>query len=76
MALPAYGVPTSPRKLPRQDRSRETVENNLEATARVLAREGYARASTNRIAAASGYGIASWPIFAAYFSHQPLLHHK
>jgi AcrR family transcriptional regulator len=57
--LPGYGVPTNPRKLPKQDRSRETVENILEATARVLAREGYARASTNRIATESGYGIGS-----------------
>ena len=43
-------TPISPRKKPRQARSVATVGVLLDATARVLARDGYDRASTNRIA--------------------------
>jgi AcrR family transcriptional regulator len=50
---------TSPRRLPKQARSRDTVEVLLEGTARVLVREGYDRASTNRIAEAAGVNISS-----------------
>jgi AcrR family transcriptional regulator len=39
---------TRPRKPPKQDRSKETVEAILGATALVLKREGYDRASTRR----------------------------
>ena len=42
---------TTPRKEPRQERARATVDAILGATARVLVKEGYDRASTNRIAA-------------------------
>ena len=42
-----------------QDRSRATVEALVEATARILVREGYDRASTNRIAATAGVSIGS-----------------
>ena len=52
-------VPNRPRKIPRQERSKVTVETILEATARVLAREGYERATTNRIAEVSGYSVGS-----------------
>jgi len=52
-------VPTRRRKFPKQERSKATVETILEATARVLAREGYERATTNRIAEVSGYGVGS-----------------
>lgn len=54
--------PRSPvvrRKVPKQERSRATVEAILEATARVLAREGYERATTIRIAEVAGYGVGS-----------------
>jgi AcrR family transcriptional regulator len=40
---------TTPRKLPRQDRSRVTVEAILAATTRILVEEGYEKANTNRI---------------------------
>jgi AcrR family transcriptional regulator len=50
---------TTPRKLPRQRRSRATVEALLAATAQVLVQEGYAGANTNRIAEVSGIGIGS-----------------
>lgn len=50
---------TVPRKLPRQQRSKETVDVILAATARVLVREGFDRASTNRIAEAAGVSIGS-----------------
>jgi AcrR family transcriptional regulator len=49
----------SPRKAPKQLRSKATVEAILDATARVLVREGYDRASTNRVARIAGVSIGS-----------------
>jgi AcrR family transcriptional regulator len=50
---------TNPRKSASQERSRLTVDALLEATARVLMKEGYDRASTNKIAAVAGVSIGS-----------------
>jgi AcrR family transcriptional regulator len=50
---------TKPRKIASQERSRSTVEALLEATARILKKDGYDQASTNRIAAVAGVGIGS-----------------
>jgi AcrR family transcriptional regulator len=50
---------TNPIKLAAQERSRLTVNAILEATTRILIREGYDRASTNKIAAAAGVSIGS-----------------
>jgi AcrR family transcriptional regulator len=50
---------TRPRKIASQDRSRLTVESLLDATARVLVKEGYGKASTNRIAEVAGVSIGS-----------------
>jgi AcrR family transcriptional regulator len=50
---------TIPRKNPRQERSQATVEALLVATARILVKEGYDRASTNRIAEAAGVSVGS-----------------
>src|SRR4051794_37910637 len=50
---------TVPRKAPRQDRSRATVDAILDATARVLVQEGYDRTSTNRIAVKAGVSVGS-----------------
>jgi AcrR family transcriptional regulator len=50
---------TNPRKLARQKRSRATVDALLGATARILVKDGYDRASTNRIAHAAGVSIGS-----------------
>src|SRR5829696_5613487 len=50
---------TNPRKLPTQDRSKETVEAILQATALVLKREGYDRASTRRVAEVAGVSVGS-----------------
>jgi AcrR family transcriptional regulator len=47
------------RKTPNQDRAKATVEAILTATARVLIKDGYDGASTNRIAAAAGVSIGS-----------------
>lgn len=55
----ARAVLTTPRKSASQKRSQATVETLLDATARVLVREGYDRASTNRIAAVAGVSIGS-----------------
>lgn len=48
-----------PRKQPRQRRSRELVAVLLEATTRVLAEDGYANATTNRIAEVAGVSVGS-----------------
>lgn len=50
---------TRPRKQPRQDRSRETVEALLQACAHILVRDGYEKASTNRVAERAGVSIGS-----------------
>ncbi|MBX3186220.1 MAG: TetR family transcriptional regulator [Labilithrix sp.] len=50
---------TSPRKIASQDRSRATIDALLAATARILVKEGYDRASTNKIAEAAGVSIGS-----------------
>ena len=55
----ARTIPTIPRKSASQKRSQATVEALLDATARVLTREGYDRASTNRIAATAGVSVGS-----------------
>jgi AcrR family transcriptional regulator len=47
------------RKKPIQARSRRTVEAILEATDRVLRRDGYEATSTNRIAQVAGYSVGS-----------------
>jgi AcrR family transcriptional regulator len=49
----------SVRRRPVQRRSRQTVEAIVEAAARVLARHGYAAATTNRIAERAGVSIGS-----------------
>ena len=49
----------TPRKQPRQERSKLTVAAILEAAARILVEEGYAKANTNRIAALAGVSIGS-----------------
>ncbi|MGB3819514.1 MAG: TetR/AcrR family transcriptional regulator [Achromobacter pulmonis] len=48
-----------PRKSPRQQRSQQTVDAILQATARVLAEHGYAGTNTNRIAETAGVSIGS-----------------
>jgi len=48
-----------PRKSASQQRSRATVDALVEATARILVREGYDKASTNRIADKAGVSIGS-----------------
>ena len=50
---------TTARKIAIQDRSRATVDALLAATTRVLVKEGYDRASTNKIADAAGVSIGS-----------------
>lgn len=52
-------IAVTPRKSPRQDRAKATVEAILGATARVLVEEGYDKATTNRIAQVAGVGIGS-----------------
>lgn len=50
---------TNPRKEASQDRSRATVDALVEATARILVREGFDKASTNRIAEVAGVSVGS-----------------
>src|SRR5438876_1802239 len=48
-----------PRRSPRQERSRDTVEAILEAAAQVFERHGYAAGTTNRIAERAEVSIGS-----------------
>lgn len=50
---------TKPRKDASQERSRATVDALVEATARILVREGFDKASTNRIAEMAGVSVGS-----------------
>jgi AcrR family transcriptional regulator len=50
---------TKPRKNASQNRSRATVDALVEATARILVREGFDKASTNRIAEVAGVSVGS-----------------
>jgi len=51
--------PKSPRRKPKQARAHETVDVVFEAAARVLRDQGYARATTNRIAEAAGVSVGT-----------------
>ena len=62
---------TNPRKAATQQRSRLTVDALVEATARLLVREGYDRASTNRIAEEAGVSIGS--LYQYYPSKEALV---
>ncbi|MBU0724641.1 MAG: TetR/AcrR family transcriptional regulator [Alphaproteobacteria bacterium] len=53
------GKSTTPRKLPTQTRSRQTVATILEAAAQVLMRNGYDRTTTNLVAEKAGVSIGS-----------------
>lgn len=50
---------TKPRKQATQERSRATVDALVEATARILVKEGFDKASTNRIAETAGVSVGS-----------------
>lgn len=50
---------TNPRKRPRQQRSRETVDTILQATTRVLVKHGFDGLTTNAVATAAGVSIGS-----------------
>ncbi len=50
---------SKPRKVASQQRSRATVDALVEATARILVKEGFDKASTNRIAEVAGVSVGS-----------------
>jgi len=52
-------VRTTPRKRPRQERSRATVDAILQACARVLVKHGFDGLTTNAVAEAAGVSIGS-----------------
>jgi AcrR family transcriptional regulator len=52
-------VRTTPRKRPRQDRAKATVDSILEATARVLVKQGFDGLNTNAVATSAGVSIGS-----------------
>src|SRR5262245_47865324 len=62
---------TNPRKHVSQERSRATVDALIEATARILVREGYDKASTNRIAEEAGVSVGSF--YQYYFGKEVLV---
>ncbi|QOZ45116.1 TetR/AcrR family transcriptional regulator [Bradyrhizobium sp. CCBAU 53340] len=51
--------PTKPRKSASQQRSRATVDALVEATARILVKDGFEKTSTNRIAEVAGVSVGS-----------------
>ena len=55
----ASRLATKPRKDASQERSRATVDALVEATARILVRDGFDNASTNRIAEVAGVSVGS-----------------
>ena len=57
--MPVRKIPTDRRYLPKQERSRRKVETILDAATRILVREGYDKASTNRVAKAAGVNIGT-----------------
>jgi AcrR family transcriptional regulator len=63
--------PTNPRKHASQERSRATVDALIEATARILVREGFDKASTNRIAQQAGVSVGS--LYQYYPSKEALV---
>mgnify|MGYP000948611233 CR=1 FL=1 len=58
-AGPVLDSPVSPRKSPRQVRSRRTVERILDAAARIFHEQGYAGATTNDIADEADVSVGS-----------------
>jgi AcrR family transcriptional regulator len=50
---------TNPRKTASQERSRATVDSLVEATARILIKEGFDKTSTNRVAEVAGVSVGS-----------------
>jgi AcrR family transcriptional regulator len=52
-------MPAAMRKAPKQARSRATVEFIIQAAARVLGRQGWARFTTNEVADAAGVSVGS-----------------
>src|SRR5690349_12670899 len=50
---------TNPRKHASQKRSHATIDALIEATARILVRDGFDKASTNRIACEAGVSVGS-----------------
>lgn len=61
------------RKKPKQERSASTVAAIVEAAAQVLLEQGYARASTNRIAARAGVSVGS---LYQYFPDKTVLYEE
>lgn len=57
-----------PRRQAKQARSQQTVHDILEAAAQILEREGYTRATTNRIAEAAGVSVGT---LCEYFADKP-----
>src|ERR1700729_2965011 len=55
----ARKLATKPRKYASQARSPATVHALIEATARILVKEGFDKASTNRIAEVAGVSVGS-----------------
>ena len=50
---------TKPRKIASQERARATVHALVDATARILVKEGFDKASTNHIAEVAGVSVGS-----------------
>lgn len=60
-------IPAAPRKQPRQQRARQTVQRLLDAAAELIEEQGLEALTTNRIAEHAGVNIAS---LYQYFPHK------
>ena len=63
----------TPKKVPRQARSRATFDAIVEAAARLLVREGYGATTTNRVAEEAGVSIGS---LYEYFGDKDVIVHQ
>ncbi|MFA6245279.1 MAG: TetR/AcrR family transcriptional regulator [Candidatus Hydrogenedentales bacterium] len=71
-AQPKNAIELGPRRSPRQNRARQTVEKILDATAELLDEEGHENLTTERVAERSGVNIAT--LYHYFPNKQALLH--
>lgn len=57
--MASQSIDTNPRKLPRQERAKATVEAIISAAAQVLVEQGYEGATTARVADRAGVSVGS-----------------
>jgi AcrR family transcriptional regulator len=59
MSAPNSQLPDMPKRIPKQQRSKDTVDRIIRAATQIIRRDGFGKFSTNAVAAKAGVGIAS-----------------